>query len=134
MGHRDKKSRRAMIILYGIPHCDTVKKSRAWLAGHGVDAEFRDVRPGTFGGGLSAAQLQSWMTQLGWEPLVNRKGTTWRRLDEPVRAGVVDADSAVALLLAQPSVMKRPVVAWLDGSVTVGFDEAVFARQSALRP
>ena len=123
-----------MITLYGIPNCDTVKKARAWLADRTLAVRFHDVRPAGTGAGLPPERLQDWTQVLGWEPLVNRKGTTWRRLDEAERAGVVDAASAQALILAHPSVMKRPVVVWADGSVTVGFDAAVFARQSALCP
>lgn len=113
-----------MITLYGIPHCDTVKKARTWLTAHGVEHQFHDFKKQ----GVPEATLDHWLAALGWEPLVNRKGTTWRQLDETTRASVVDAASARALMLAQPSVIKRPVVQWADG-VTVGFDAEAWQRR-----
>ena len=106
-----------MITLYGIPNCDTVKKARAWLSVHGVAYAFHDFKKQ----GVPATELDNWLCAAGWETLLNRKGTTWRKLDEAARAAVVDAASAKALMLAQSSVIKRPVVQWADG-VTVGFD------------
>lgn len=110
-----------MTTLYGIPNCDTVKKARTWLTEHGVEHQFHDFKKQ----GVPEAALDQWLEALGWEPLVNRKGTTWRKLDETTRAAVVDAASARALMLAQPSVIKRPVVQWAEG-VTVGFDAAAW--------
>jgi arsenate reductase (glutaredoxin) len=111
----------SMTTLYGIPNCDTVKKARTWLTEHGVEHQFHDFKKQ----GVPEAVLDQWLAALGWEPLVNRKGTTWRKLDEATRAAVVDAASARALMLAQPSVIKRPVVQWTHG-VTVGFDAAAW--------
>lgn len=111
------------MIVYGIPNCDTVKRARAWLAEQGRDYGFHDFKKA----GVPEARLDAWIAALGWEPLVNRQGTTWRKLDETVRAGVVDAASARALMLAQASVIKRPVVEWDDGRITVGFDAARWA-------
>ena len=107
-----------MITLYGIPNCDTVKKARAWMGEHGVAHDFHDFKKL----GVPAAHLDAWIAQLGWEKLVNRKGTMWRRLDVASQEAVKDAASAKALMLAQPSVIKRPVVEWGDGRITVGFD------------
>ena len=76
---------------------------------------------------MPADQLPHWISAAGWEKLVNRKGTTWRQLDAAAQAGVVDAATASALMLAHPSVIKRPVVVWASGAVTVGFDAANFA-------
>ena len=76
--------------------------------------------------GVPEQRLDAWIKTLGWEPPVNTRGTTWRRLDAAARAGVTDATSARALLLAQPSVIKRPVVEWTDASVSVGFDETAW--------
>ena len=104
--------------LYGISNCDTVKRARAWLAEHGVAHEFHDFKKA----GVPAAALEAWVAALGWEALLNRHGTTWRRLDATTLATVVDAANARALMRAQPSVIKRPVVEWPGGSVTVGFD------------
>lgn len=111
------------MIVYGIPNCDTVKRARAWLAEHGRDYTFHDFKKA----GVPEARLDAWIAALGWEPLVNRQGTTWRKLDEALRAGIVDAASARALMLAQASVIKRPVVEWDDGRITVGFDAARWA-------
>ncbi len=107
-------------ILYGIPHCDTVKRAREWMTGQGVAYAFHDFRKS----GVPPARLDAWLAAAGWERLLNRKGTTWRSLDEATRAGVVDAPSARAVMLAQPSVIKRPVVEWSAGPITVGFDAA----------
>jgi len=108
------------ITLYGIPNCDTVKKSRAWFAEHGLDYAFHDFKKQ----GVPAARLPGWMAAAGWEKLVNRQGTTWRKLDSHTQAAVQGEDSASALMQAQPSVIKRPVVEWQQGShtrVSVGF-------------
>ncbi|MBA3773489.1 MAG: ArsC family reductase [Ramlibacter sp.] len=110
------------IILYGIPNCDTVKKARAWLAEKGVACEFHDFRKQ----GVPAALLDGWIAQLGWEKLLNRKGTTWRKLDPAVQGRVTDAGSARELMQAQPSVIRRPVVEW-RGRATVGFDPEAWA-------
>jgi arsenate reductase (glutaredoxin) len=112
-----------MITLYGIPNCDTVKKARAWLTAHGVEHQFHDFKKQ----GVPETALDHWLAALGWEPLVNRKGTTWRQLDEATRATVMDAASARTLMLAHSSVIKRPVVQWTD-DVTVGFDAEAWQR------
>lgn len=114
-----------MTTLYGIPNCDTVKKARAWLAEHGAEYAFHDFKKQ----GAPEAALDRWLAAAGWEKIVNLKGTTWRGLDEATRATVVNNTSARALLLAHTSVIKRPVVEWADGSVTVGFDAADWARR-----
>ncbi|HSI59085.1 MAG TPA: ArsC family reductase [Ideonella sp.] len=106
-----------MIKLYGIPNCDTVKRARTWLAEHGRPHEFHDFKKQ----GVPPERLAAWVQALGWEPLLNRKGTTWRKLDPATQAAATDAPSAQALMLAQPSVIKRPVVEWGGGAVTVGF-------------
>jgi Spx/MgsR family transcriptional regulator len=107
-----------MTTLYGIPNCDTVKKARAWLSERSVDHRFHDFKKQ----GVPEIELDRWLAAAGWETLVNRKGTTWRGLDEATRTAVVDNPSARAVLLQHPSLIKRPVVGWADGSVTVGFD------------
>ena len=114
-----------MIILYGIPNCDTVKKARAWLVSQGLAHSFHDFKKA----GVPPDRLAAWEAALGWPKLLNRQGTTWRKLDEASRHAVVDAARASALMRAQPSVIKRPVVAWPDGGVTVGFDLAEFSRR-----
>jgi arsenate reductase len=110
------------ITVYGIPNCDTVKKARAWLAENGVDHVFRDFRKE----GLGPAQVDRWIAELGWEKLVNRKGTTWRKLDPVIQGSVTDATSARKLMLENVSVIKRPVVEW-GRKFTVGFDPAQWA-------
>jgi len=111
--------------LYGIANCDTVKHARAWLAGQGVAVQFHDFKKA----GVPAHALDAWIAALGWERLINRQGSTWRKLDDATRAAVVDAASASALMQAQPSVIKRPVVAWPDGGFSVGFDPEAFAAR-----
>jgi Spx/MgsR family transcriptional regulator len=113
-----------MITLYGIPNCDTVKKARAWLTDNGQAYTFHDFKKQ----GVPADQLAQWAQSPGWEKLLNRKGTTWRKLDAATQAGVHDGASAQALMLANSSVIKRPVVDW-GGEVTVGFDAAAWAEK-----
>ena len=110
------------VTVFGIPNCSTVKKARTWLTEQGVDYAFHDFKKQ----GIPADLLPSWIAAVGWEKLVNRKGTTWRKLDDATQSAVVDADTASDLMLANPSVVKRPVVVWGDGCVTVGFDESLF--------
>ena len=105
------------ITLYGIPNCDTVKKARAWLSERGAPVQFHDFKKQ----GVPAERLPAWMAAVGWEKLLNRQGTTWRKLDAAAQAAVHDAASAADLLLREPSAIKRPVVEWADGAITVGF-------------
>lgn len=106
------------IKLYGIANCDSVKRARSWLAQNGRDHEFIDFKKS----GVPPARLDAWLAAAGWENLLNRKGTTWRRLGDHERDAVVNAGSARGLMLSQPSIIKRPVVEWDDGRITVGFD------------
>jgi Spx/MgsR family transcriptional regulator len=106
--------------LYGIPNCDTVKKARAWLAGAGLDYRFHDFKKQ----GVPPDRLDGWLRAAGADKLLNRQGTTWRKLAPAEQARAGDAQGARALMLEQPSVIKRPVVEWPDGTVTVGFDAA----------
>ena len=108
----------SLITVYGIPNCDTVKKARVWLSEQGVDYTFHDYKKQ----GVPAERVDAWIAAVGWEPLVNRQGTTWRKLDEATKAGVVDAASAKALMLNQASVIKRPVIERDGVVVSVGFD------------
>ena len=113
------------ITLYGIPNCDTVKRARAWLQAQGRDVAFHDFKKA----GVPADRLDAWAQAVGWERLVNRSGTTWRKLEDATRAAVVVASSAKRLMREQASVIKRPVVEWADGAITVGFDEADWLRR-----
>jgi Spx/MgsR family transcriptional regulator len=105
-------------IVYGIPNCDTIKRARAWLDGRKHAHDFHDFKRA----GVPETRLDAWLNAAGWETLLNRKGTTWRKLDEAVRSRITDAAAARALMLEQPSLIKRPVVEWADGRITVGFD------------
>ncbi|WP_396432464.1 arsenate reductase, partial [Limnohabitans sp.] len=104
-------------IVYGIPNCDTVKKARIWLADHGLNATFHDFKKQ----GVPAAELDIWLAAVGWEALLNRKGTTWRKLDAAVQAQVNDSASAKKIMQEHASSIKRPVIAWPSGQVTLGF-------------
>lgn len=104
-------------ILYGIPNCDTVKKARAWLTAQGIAYTFHDFKKQ----GVPSEQLPRWLQAVGWTTLVNRQGTTWRKLDPAVQAAVIDDASAIQLMRDNASVIKRPVVEWADGRTTVGF-------------
>jgi Spx/MgsR family transcriptional regulator len=104
--------------VYGIANCDTVKRARAWLAQHGIEHAFHDFKKS----GVPGERLEAWFAAVGWEALLNRRGTTWRKLDAASQASVVDIASARALMLAHSSVIKRPLVEWDDGHITVGFD------------
>ena len=115
--------------VYGIPNCDTVKRARAWLAERGIAHRFHDFKKA----GVPPERLHAWMAAADWESLLNRRGTTWRQLDAGLQASVTDAARAAALMQAQPSVIKRPVVEWASGEVTIGFDEPVWARLATRR-
>lgn len=119
-----------MLTVYGIPNCDTVKKARTWLTAQGREFQFHDYKKQ----GVPADRLDDWIKTVGWEVLVNRQGTTWRKLDDAAKAGVVDAASAKALMVANASVIKRPVIEQ-DGRVkVVGFDEKKAAVLLDQRP
>jgi arsenate reductase len=121
---RRHASIRGSLTLYGIPNCDTVKKARAWLAGTASNTVFTTSRNRA----CPQPGIDRWLDAVGWETLINRKGTAWRGLDEATKAAVVDAASARAVAVATPSVIKRPVVEWVDGSVSVGFSPERFEQ------
>ena len=105
-------------VIYGIKNCDTMKKAMNWLSEQGIAYEFIDYKKA----GVAASHLADWNARAGWEKLLNRQGTTWRKLVPATQAGVSDARSARSLMLAQASVIKRPVVEWNSSDVTVGFN------------
>ena len=109
------------VILYGIPNCDTMKKARAWLDAKGVAYVFHDYKKE----GVDAAKIAGWVEQAGWEKVLNRAGTTFRKLPESDREGL-DAAKAVAVMAANPSAIKRPIVEH-PGGLLVGFREAEWA-------
>ena len=106
-----------MITLYGIPNCDTIKKARKWLEANNVEYQFHDYRKN----GLEVKHLKKWVKELGWEALLNRRGTTWRKIPEAARENV-NEKSALTLMLEHPAMIKRPL---LDTGKTrvVGFKE-----------
>ena len=110
------------ITIHGIKNCDTMKKARAWLEAEGIAHAFHDYKTA----GITAAMLQSWVQKAGWEALLNRAGTTFRKLPEDQKQGLDEA-RAVALMLAQPSMIKRPVLTHGD-KVIIGFDAARYAK------
>ncbi len=112
-----------MIVLHGIPNCDTVKKARAWLAERSIDYRFHDFKKE----GVPQDRLDAWLAGPGWEALLNRKGTTWRKLDAATQQAALGTAGARALMLREPSVIKRPVVDW-GGQTTVGFDASAWER------
>lgn len=114
------------ITLYGITNCDTVKKARKWLADAGVPYAFHDFKKQ----GVPEDHLQRWLAAAGWEKLLNRHGTTWRKLEPAAQQQAGSEAGARALMLAQPSVIKRPVVEWDGGAVTVGFDAAAWEARN----
>jgi len=114
------------VTIYGIRNCDTMKKARAWLDAHGVAYEFHDYKTA----GIEPALLRAWARKTGWETLLNRAGTTFRKLPDADRAGLDEA-RAIALMLAQPSMIKRPVLD-ANGRLIVGFKPEVYARSGIL--
>jgi len=114
-----------MLTIYGIKNCDTMKKARAWLDGHGVAYAFHDYKTA----GIAPARLAGWAGAVGWEILLNRAGTTFKKLPDADKAGL-DAAKALALMLEQPSMIKRPVLE-TGGRLIVGFKPEVYASAFA---
>ena len=112
-----------MTILYGIANCDTVKKAQRWLTANQVTFQFHDFRKD----GLSQSQLEAWVTQLGWEVLLNKRSTSWRQLDETLKNNL-DEQSAIRTMLETPTLIKRPVMEH-NGQLAVGFKEADYAAR-----
>ncbi|MRI32037.1 ArsC family reductase [Endozoicomonas sp. OPT23] len=111
-----------MTTLYGISNCDTIRKAKKWLDAAGVEYTFHDYRKN----GLDRDQLESWSKELGWEALLNKRGTTWRKLPDDVKASV-DESSAIELMLEQPAMIKRPL---LDNGSTkaLGFSDKQYSE------
>jgi arsenate reductase len=111
-----------MTTIYGIPNCDTVKKARAWLDAHGVAYAFNDYKKV----GVDEAQLRRWVERLGWDKVLNRAGTSFRKLPDSDKAGL-DANRAVAVMMAHPSAIKRPIPVAGD-TLLAGFSADAYAR------
>lgn len=115
------------VTLYGIKNCDTVKKARAWLDGRGVACAFHDYKAV----GIDRGRLENWAKQVGWETLLNRAGTTFRKLPEKDKEGLTEK-KAITLMLAQPTMIKRPVLD-LGGKLLVGFRPEIYAEAFGAR-
>lgn len=112
-------------IIYGIKNCDTVKKALTWLKTNSITYDFHDYKSK----GITEHKLKSWVNQVGWEELVNKRGTTWRQLDEQQKIAINSDASAISLMQDKNSIIKRPIVE-LDGKIiTLGFDEAEYMEQ-----
>lgn len=110
-----------MTTIYGIKNCDTMKKALRWLDEHQVSYQFHDYRKD----GLAKEQLEAWIEQLGWEALVNKRGTTWRKLDADTQQAM-NNELAVDVLLEQPAMIKRPLLEH-NGAITLGFKADQYA-------
>jgi arsenate reductase (glutaredoxin) len=116
------------VTIYGIKNCDTMKKARAWLDKHGVAYGFHDYKAA----GIERQQLERWSKKVGWEMLLNRAGTTFRKLPDKDKASL-DAKKAIALMLGQPSMIKRPVLDLGGGKLLVGFKPELYSESVASR-
>ena len=110
-----------MTILYGISNCDTVRKARKWLTAHHIEYHFHDVRKD----GLDSKMLKHWERETDWETLLNRRGTTWRKLDDETKTSI-NKTSAIQLMLEEPTLIKRPVLQHKN-KITVGFNESTYS-------
>jgi Spx/MgsR family transcriptional regulator len=108
------------VTIYGIKNCDTMKKARTWLEEHDVAYDFHDYKAS----GIDRAHLETWTQEAGWETVLNRAGTTFRKLPEDARENL-DREKAIALMLEQPSMIKRPVVE-ADGKLLIGFKPEIY--------
>ena len=115
-----KHRRNIVTTLYGIKNCDTVKKARKWLAERNIEFIFHDVRAD----GLELAQINSWIEKSDWETVLNRRGTTWRKLDQSLQKDIA-RDNVAALLLANPTMIKRPILDH-NGTINVGFKPDIY--------
>lgn len=110
------------LTMYGIKNCDTIKKARKYLESQGVEYQFHDYRAD----GLDEVLLQRFIDTLGWQALLNTRGTTWRKLEESERNAVDNPATALKLMLAQPAIIKRPLLCAPDGSMLLGFSETTY--------
>ncbi len=110
------------MIIYGIKNCNTVKSALDWLNKNKVEFEFHDYKKS----GITEAKLSEWSKQVGWESLVNKRGTTWRQLDEVIQKKVTNEKAAIALMMEKTSVIKRPLIENNRKVLLLGFDEATY--------
>jgi arsenate reductase len=114
------------VTIYGIKNCETMNKARAWLDKHGVGYAFHDYKTA----GIDRERLERWSKKVGWETLLNRAGMTFRKLPEKEKAGISEK-KAIALMLAQPSMIKRPVLDLGGGKLVVGFEPELYGEKVA---
>lgn len=119
-----EKQSPALFTLFGIKNCDTIKKARRFLDAQHVNYNFHDYRVN----GLSDEMLQRFIDTLGWKALLNTRGTTWRKLTDEEKAQIDNPQTAKALMLAQPALIKRPLLAAADGSMLLGFNETDYPQ------
>jgi len=112
------------MVLYGIKNCNTVKNAVAWLNDKQVKFEFHDYKSK----GITEEKLKAWCKQIGWENLVNKRGTTWRQLDEGIQQKITSEKAAIALMLEKTSVIKRPLIEDNGKVVAFGFDESIYSE------
>ncbi|MBL7843266.1 MAG: ArsC family reductase [Cyclobacteriaceae bacterium] len=112
------------MIVYGIKNCNTVKSALEWLKKKRIEFEFHDYKSK----GITEAKLKDWSKQVGWESLVNKRGTTWRQLDEATQKKITNEKAAIALMLEKTSVIKRPLIEENGKVLTLGFDEAMYKK------
>lgn len=112
------------MIVYGIKNCNTVKSAVDWLKKNNVEFEFHDYKSK----GISVDKLKQWSKQVGWESLLNKRGTTWRQLDQTIQANVTNEANAIALMQEKTSVIKRPLIEVREKVVALGFDEAIYKK------
>ncbi|MBK7653210.1 MAG: ArsC family reductase [Flammeovirgaceae bacterium] len=113
------------MILYGIKNCNTVKSAVDWLKKHSIDFEFHDYKKS----GITKVKLAEWSKQVGWESLVNKRGTTWRQLDEAVQKKVTSEKTAIDLMVEKTSVIKRPLIENKGKVILLGFDETEYTKK-----
>jgi arsenate reductase len=113
------------MIVYGIPNCDTIKKTKDWLTKHKINFEFHDYKKE----GISKAKLETWSKQVGWEILLNKKSSTWRGLSSTEQGKITGQPAAIKLMMENTSIIKRPVIELTNGTIVVGYDEEKFIKQ-----
>jgi len=113
------------MIVYGIKNCNTVKSALDWLKKNQVEFEFHDYKKS----GITASKLIDWSKQVGWESLVNKRGTTWRQLEEAVQKKITNEKAAIALMLEKTSVIKRPLIEKNGKVILLGFDEDEYKKK-----
>ncbi len=112
------------MILYGIKNCNTVKAAMDWLKKNNIIFEFHDFKSK----GITSEKLSVWSKQVGWEALLNKRGTTWRQLDEKVQSKITNETAAIKLMMEKTSVIKRPVIEQKEKIITLGFDESAYKK------